>query len=140
MYGIKFLTEDLHEISSFILPPDTHHNSDTAKEKYQEFSRALRVHIAKDDTIPSSKSLKSYVKLITYINVYSGFKILVDVVFSMSTQFLLLGTKSQYLAISFHLGEGKSLQQFYIRDIYARRSFFLFIYETEKNPSGKYIM
>ena len=52
----KSLTADHNELSSFILPPDTHHKLAKSKEKYQTFSIALKFHLVKDETIPSSKS------------------------------------------------------------------------------------
>ena len=75
-----------------------------AKENYEAFSRALRFHLVKDNTISLSTAPKLHVKLITYMNNENGFIILVGVVFAMSTQLGGLGPKYQYLVISFCLG------------------------------------
>ena len=40
-----------YDIPKFLLPPDAHYKYVTAKETFEEFSRALRVHIVKDTTI-----------------------------------------------------------------------------------------
>ena len=47
-----------HDIYTFILQPDTHPKFTTAKEKHEAFSRALIVHIVKDNTISKSKAPK----------------------------------------------------------------------------------
>ena len=75
-----------------------------AKENYESFSRALRVHLVKDNTISLSTAPKLHVKLITYMNNENGFGIIVDVVFAISSQLGGLGPKDQYLVISFCLG------------------------------------
>ena len=78
-------------------------------KNYETFSRALRVHLVKNNTISSSKALKLHVKLITYINSNNVFNILISVVFDMSSQLGVLGTKSQELAISFCIAEVETL-------------------------------
>ena len=54
----KSLSNNDHQLPSFFLPPDTHYKFTTVKETYEVFSRELRVHLVKDDTIPSSKAPK----------------------------------------------------------------------------------
>ena len=68
-----------------ILPPDTHTKFAISKENNESFSRALQVHLVKDDSIPSSKTPKSYVKLITHMNIENVFDTIIAVVFYMST-------------------------------------------------------
>ena len=92
-----------------MFPPDTHSKFDTVKVKIEAFSRALIVHLVKDTTISSSKSPKSHVKLITYMNNYNGFDHLIYVFFSVSPQLGGLGPKSQDLVIPFFLGKGETL-------------------------------
>ena len=87
----KFVRTENHNISNFILPPDTHPKNATAQENYETFSRALRYYIVNCNTICSSKSPKSHVKLITYRNNDNGFDLLVSVVFTMSPQLGGLG-------------------------------------------------
>ena len=111
------------------------------KENLQALLRSLRVHILKFDTIPYSKAPKSHVKLITHINIDNGFYLLVSVVFAMSPQYGGLGTKDQYILISFCFGEGGTIPQFYLRVLQARSGFVLLNDETVKinNLTGKYI-
>ena len=87
----KFVRTENHNISNFILPPDTHPKNATAQENYETFSRSLRYYIVNCNTICSSKSPKSHVKLITYRNNDNGFDLLVSVVFTMSPQLGGLG-------------------------------------------------
>ena len=61
----KKLGEEHHNISKFILLPETHPKYPTEKENYEAFSRALILHIFKYTTISSSKAPKLHVKLIT---------------------------------------------------------------------------
>ena len=72
----KSLTTSSHYLSSFVLPLDTNTKSSTATGNYQSFSRALRVHLAKDETIPSYKAPKSYAILIKCINIDNLFNLL----------------------------------------------------------------
>ena len=72
----KYLISKHYNIYYFILPPDTYPKFSTTKEKYEAFSRALRVDLVKDKTFPSSKSPKSYIKLITYMNNDNAFDLL----------------------------------------------------------------
>ena len=53
-----------------LLSTPTRHNCKISieKEKCEELSRALGVHLVKYDNIPSSKATKSHVKLIIYMN------------------------------------------------------------------------
>ena len=60
------------------------------------------------------------------MNIDKLFDPLVSVVFDMSTQLVVLGTKDKYIVISFHLGKGETIPQLLIRDLQARSSFFLF--------------
>ena len=46
----KFNAEN-YDITKFFLPPYTHSKYITAKEKFEAFSRALRVHIFKDTIV-----------------------------------------------------------------------------------------
>ena len=75
------------------------------------------------------------------MNKNNGFDLFIDVVFSMSPQLVLLGTKAQDLLASFRLGEGETLSQFHIIDLQVRSEIFLFQYGTGqiKNLTGKYI-
>ena len=54
----KYLISKHYNIYYFILPPDTYPKFSTTKEKYEAFSRALRVHLVKHKTISSSKAPK----------------------------------------------------------------------------------
>ena len=90
----KSLRAKHHNISKFILPPDTHPKYVTAKENYEAFSRELVVYPVKDTTVSSSKSPTSHVKLITYMNSDNGFDLLLSVVFAMSSKLGGLGTKA----------------------------------------------
>ena len=58
MDDIKPISDDDHKLSYFFLQLDTHSKFTISEKKYQALSRALRVHIAKYDTIPSSKAPK----------------------------------------------------------------------------------
>ena len=101
----KYLRAEHHNISYFLLPPDTHPNFPTAKENYEALSRALRIRLVKYDTITSSKAPKSHAKPVTFINNYNEFDLLIYVVFSIINQLGGLGHKAQDIGISFHLGE-----------------------------------
>ena len=92
-------------MTRFLLPPDNHNKYITAKENYEALSRALIVHLVKYTTISSSKAPKSHVKLVTNIQYYNGFELLIAVVFKMIPQFVGLGSKAQDLVIPFFLGE-----------------------------------
>ena len=89
----KSLRAENQNISKHFLPPDTHPKFSTAKENYESLSRSFRVSIAKDTTISSSKSLKSHVKIITYMNNDNSFNLLIDVVFSMINQLIVIVPK-----------------------------------------------
>ena len=84
---------------------------------YQEHSEFIFV---KDTTISSSKSTKSHVKLFTNMQYENGFELLIEVVFTMIPQLGGLGPKYQDLFIPFHLGEGKTLPDFHLRDLTIR--------------------
>ena len=88
-----------HNIYSFLLSPDTHPKFFTAKETCEALSRALRAHIVKDNTINSSKSPKSYVKLVAHMNSGNIFDLLIYFFFVMSLQLGGLGPKAQDLVI-----------------------------------------
>ena len=68
--GLKSLTVDHNEVPSFIIPLENHPKLSKGKEKYEASLKAPRVHIVKDEDIPSSKATKSHVKLIIYIYTY----------------------------------------------------------------------
>ena len=125
-----------------MLPPHTHSKYTTAKENFEAFSRALRVHIVKDATISSSKPPKSYVKIVTCINNYNRFDLLIAFVFYMSPQLGGLELKAQDLVIPFHLGEGETLPEFHLRALTIRSELDLMQYQTGQinNLAGKYIM
>ena len=122
----KSLLLEHNNISKFLFPPDTHPKFSTAKENYEALSRALIVHLAKYTTISSSKAPKSHVKLITYMNNYNWFDLLIDFFFIMSPQWGGLGPKYQYLVISLWLGEGETLPQLRLRALWIRSEIFLF--------------
>ena len=63
------------------------------KRKNQSLSRSPRVHLAKYDTIPSSKPPTSHVKLITDMNIDNRLDLLNSIVFAMSNQLGGLGPK-----------------------------------------------
>ena len=109
---------------SLLLSPDTHPKFSTVK-KYESFSRAIRFHLGKDITIPSSKAQKSHVKLITYMNNDNVFDLLIDAVFSMIPQIGELGPKSQDLVIFFCLGEVETLPKSHLRSLQIRGDFFV---------------
>ena len=92
-----------HNISYFLISPDTYQKFATEKENYEALSKSPRVHLVKDETIPSSKSPKTYVKLITYMNNDNSFYLIIYVVFAMSPQLGGLGPKYQDLVIYFSL-------------------------------------
>ena len=73
------------------------------------------------------------------MNNYNGFDLLIDVVFVISPQLVVLGPKDQGLVISFLLGEGEILTQFHLRVSQIRSELFLFKYQIEKinNLIGK---
>ena len=137
----KYLKADHHELYSIIIPLDTHTKFAKEKEKYESLYRALRFNLVKDETIPSSKAPKLYVNLIKYINIDNGFDLLIAVYFSMSTQLGELGPKSQYLVISFRLGEG-GLSQNSTSELFRPEVIFLLDYETGKikNLTSEFIM
>ena len=58
----------------------------TAKDNYEKFSRALRVHLVKDTTTLSSKAPKLNVKPVTHIHCENGFELIIKVVFNMISQ------------------------------------------------------
>ena len=89
----KSLTEYHHELYSFIIPLDTHPTFAKGKENYKPFSRELRVHLVKDETITSSEAPKSHVNIITYMNIDNRFDLLIAVIFSISPQLGGLGPK-----------------------------------------------
>ena len=107
--AIKKIKIEHHNISKFLLPPDTHSKFATAKENFEELSIALRVHLVKYTTISSSKEPKSHVKLVTYMNNDNQFDLLIDVVFSMSPQLRVIEPKAQDLVIPFCIIEGETL-------------------------------
>ena len=84
----------------FLCPPTGHtlqvHH---IKRKYQSLPRSPRVHLAKYDTIPSSKPPTSHVKLITDMNIDNRLDLLNYIVFAMSPQLGGIGSKAQYLMI-----------------------------------------
>ena len=84
-------------------------NSLQQKKTYEAFTRAIRLHLVKDETIPFYKSSKIYVKLIKYMDIDNGFELLIDVVFVMSNQLGGLGTKAQDLVTSIQICEGQTL-------------------------------
>ena len=92
-----------------MLLSETHSKLLTAKENYEVFSRALRVHFVKYNTISLSKGPKYHIKIITYINNDNGFEINIAVVFAMSPQLGGIGPKSQKNLASFRIGEGGTL-------------------------------
>ena len=71
------------------------------QKKTMNHLKSNHIHPVKDETIPSSKVTKSYVKLITYMNKNNVFDLLIAVVFSISQKIGVIGTKYQYLVISF---------------------------------------
>ena len=75
-----------HNISKFLLPPYTHPKHATAKENFEALSRSLRYHTVKDTTISSSKAPHSHVKLVTYMNNYNDFELIIAAVFARSPQ------------------------------------------------------
>ena len=97
----KNLVAEHHEITKFLLPPYNHSKYIAAKENYEEFSGALRVHIVKDTTVPSSKAPTSHIKLLTNMQYDNGFKLLIAVIFNVIPQLVGLGPKSQDLVIPF---------------------------------------
>ena len=111
------------------------------KENFKIFERALRV-LVKYTTISSSKSPKSYFKLVTYMNNDNGFYLLIAAVFSTSTQLVGLGHKDQDLVIPFFLSEGENLPYFHLRALTIRIELGFMQYQTGKinNLTGKYIM
>ena len=64
------------------------------------------------------------------MNIDNGFDLAVVVVFYMSPHLRGLGPKSQFLMISFRLGEGETLPQFHLRALQERGYFFLLNDET----------
>ena len=105
----KKLKAKNYNITTFILPSDTHSKYVTSKENFEAFSRALRAHLVKDTTISSSKSPKSHVKPFTHMHYANGFELLIEVIFTMSPQLGVLGPKYQDLVIPFRFGEGEPL-------------------------------
>ena len=77
---------DHHNISKFILPPDTHSKYAVAKENFEVFLISIRFRLVKDTTLSSSKSPKSHVKIVTYMHNENDFDVLISVVFDMSPQ------------------------------------------------------
>ena len=71
--SFKKIKSENYYITKSILLSDTHSKYITAKEKFEAFSRALRVHLVKDTTILSSKAPESYVKLVTHMHYDNGF-------------------------------------------------------------------
>ena len=90
------------------------------KKNYKALSRSLRFHLVKDNTISSSKAPILNVKLITYMNNYNGFDLLIYVVFSMSPQLGGRVPKAKDLVISSCLDEGETLPQFHLRYLQIR--------------------
>ena len=76
----------------------------TSKEKYEALLIALQVNLVKYETISSYKAPKSHFKIITYMNIYNGFGLLVAVFLAMIRQLGVLRPKSQDLVSSFCLG------------------------------------
>ena len=76
------------------------------------------------------------------MNKNNVFDLLIAVVFSISQKIGVIGTKDQYLVISFCLCEGENLPQFHLRALHIRSKIFLLQYKTGKinNLTGKYIM
>ena len=72
-----------------------------------------------------------HVKLITYMNNYNIFDLIIDVVFAMIPQLGVLGTKDQYLLVSFWPVEVEIIPKLHLRYLYIRSEIFLFQYETE---------
>ena len=114
-----------YDITKFLLLPDTHYKCITAKENFESFSNALRVHLVKYTTISSSKAPKSYAKLVIHMHYENVFELLIAVVFYMSPQIWVIGPKAQYLVIPFWLGEGKSLPYFLLRALAIRSELVL---------------
>ena len=91
-----------------------------SKINYEAFSRSMRVHIVKNDTIPSSKAPKPHVKLITYMNNKNGFGLSIAFIFAIIPQLGGLRPKYQDLVISFCLCEGKNIPQFRLRALHIK--------------------
>ena len=72
----------------------------------------------------------------------NGFELLTVVVFNISPQLGGLGTKDQYLVISFRLGEGENIPQFHLRAIQIRNENFLLQDQTRNNqqPHRKFFL
>ena len=120
LYGIQ-ITYSRSSLTIFLYyHPDTHTKFYKAKSKYESFCRALRVHLVKDKNIPSYKSPKSHVKLITYLNIGDYFDLIIAVLYSMSPQLGGLVPKAQDVVIYFCLGEGGNLPQFHLKTLQER--------------------
>ena len=76
------------------------------------------------------------------MNEDNGFFFLIYFVVSMSPQLGGLGTKAQYLVISFRTGEGETLSRFYLRVLLIGSEIILLQDRTGKinNLTGKYII
>ena len=60
---------------------------------------SLQVHLIKCETIFSSKAPKSYINLITYINIENSFDPFTDIVIVISNKIGRSGTEAQNLVI-----------------------------------------
>ena len=123
--GYKYIRAEHHNISYFLLPLDKNPKFSTSKDNYEEFSTELIIHLVKDNTITPSKAQKFHFQLITYINNDNGFDLLIAVVFGMSSQRVVLGTKYQDLVISVCLVEGETFPQLHLRAFQIRSEIFL---------------
>ena len=138
----KNLVSEHHYINKFLLPIDDHSKYITAKENYEAFSRALRVHLVKDTTISSSKAPKSHIKLVTHMHYDNGFELLIALIFNVISQLGGLGPKSKDLVIPFCLGKLESLTEFHLISIAIKSDIILMGDKTGQinNLTGKYIM
>ena len=138
----EYITEDHHELSYFIIPPDTHTKFAKVKEKYEAFSISLWAHLAKYEIITLSKAPKLHATLVTYMNIDNVFDLIMDVVSSISPQVGGLKPKSQDPVISFRLGEGVTLPKFKLRALKSWCENFLLKDKTRNinNLTGTYIM
>ena len=69
---------------------------------------------------PSHKKHQNQMSKSLYTCIVNGFYLLITIVFALSPQLGGLGPKYQDLFIPFHLGEGKTLPDFHLRDLTIR--------------------
>ena len=82
----KYVKSENHNISSFILPPDTHPKFTTAKENIKHYQYNSEFILLNIKLFPTLKQKKSHFKLIKCMNNENGFDLLIASVFSISPQ------------------------------------------------------